>query len=66
MAEMHHFKYWSEKVGVPWRMIKPHLDDVMDTAQSLWPTALSNLPMIDAHQEQLRAHWQRLSPDFRI
>lgn len=66
MAEMHHFKYWSEKVGVPWRMIKPHLDDVMDTARSLWPTALSNLPMIDAHQEQLRAHWQRLSPDFRI
>ncbi len=66
MAEMHHFKYWSEKVGIPWRMIKPHLDDVMDTARSLWPTALSNLPMIDAHQEQLRAHWQRLSPDFRI
>ena len=66
MAEMHHFKYWSEKVGVPWRMIKPHLDDVMDTARSLWPTALSNLPMIDTHQEQLRAHWQRLSPDFRI
>lgn len=66
MAEMHHFKYWSEKVGIPWRMIKPHLDDVMDTARSLWPTALSNLPMIDTHQEQLRAHWQRLSPDFRI
>ncbi len=66
MAEMHHFKYWSEKVGVPWRMIKPHLDDVMDTARTLWPAALSNLPMIDAHQKQLRAHWQRLSPDFRI
>ena len=66
LVEMHHFQYWSKKVGIPWRMIKPHLDDVMDTARSLWPTALSNLPMIDAHQEQLRAHWQRLSPDFRI
>ena len=66
LVEMRHFQYWSEKVGIPWRMIKPHLDDVMDKARTLWPAELSHLPMIAAHQEQLRAHWQRLSSDFKI
>lgn len=66
LVEMNHFQSWSEKVGIPWRMIKPHLDDVMDKARTLWPAELSHLPMIAAHQEQLRAHWQRLSSDFKI
>jgi serine/threonine-protein kinase HipA len=32
LVEMSHFQQWAEKAGVPWRMIKPHLDDVMDKA----------------------------------
>lgn len=66
LVEMRHFQYWSEKVGIPWRIIKPHLDDVMHKARTLWPNELNNLPMIPEHQKQLRAHWQRLNPDFRI
>ena len=66
LTEMSHFQSWSEKAGVPWRMIKPHLDDVMEKARTLWPAALDNLPMIAEHQVQLRAHWQQLRPDFKI
>lgn len=66
LAEMHHFQYWAEKVGVPWRVVKPHLDDVMDKARTLWRAALNDLPMTAAHQEQLKAHWQKLRADFRI
>jgi serine/threonine-protein kinase HipA len=66
LVEMSHFQQWAEKAGVPWRMIKPHLDDVMDKARTLWSSALNDLPMIAEHQVQLRAHWQLLSPDFRI
>lgn len=66
VTEMRHFQYWAEKVGVPWRIVKPHLDDVMDKARTLWPVALNDLPMIATHQKQLKAHWQRLSSDFKI
>ena len=66
LAEMRHFQYWAEKVGVPWRVVKPHLEDVMDKARTLWPVALNDLPMIVNHQQQLKAHWQRLGADFRI
>lgn len=24
------FKYWADKSGVPWRAIKPHIDDTME------------------------------------
>lgn len=66
LAEMHHFQYWAKKVGVPWRVVKPHLDDVMDKARTRWRAALNDLPMTAAHQEQLKAHWQKLSADFRV
>lgn len=66
LAEMRHFQDWAGKVGVPWRVIKPHLDDVIDKARTLWPAALDHLPMIATHQRQLKAHWQRLSADFKI
>jgi len=66
LTEMSHFQSWSEKAGVPWRMIKPHLDDVIEKARTLWPTALDSLPMIAEHQVKLRAHWQQLRPDLRI
>lgn len=57
---------WAEKSGIPWRAIKPHLDDVMEKARSLWPDALNNLPMNDNHQAQLLTHWKNLPEDFRV
>jgi len=60
------FKYWSEKSGIPWRAIKPHIDDTMEKARALWPEALKNLPMDDAHKEKLKAHWLKLQTEFRI
>lgn len=63
---LQNFQYWAEKSGIPWRAIKPHLDDVMAKARSLWPAALKDLPMNDHHKIQLIAHWKKLTEDFRI
>lgn len=60
------FRAWADKVGVPWRAIKPHLDDVMERARALWPQALKDLPMHDAHKASLKAHWARVQDDFKI
>lgn len=61
-----HFEYWASKSDIPWRAIKPHLDDVMEKARSLWPQALLDLPMNEEHKQQLRQHWKKLHEDFRI
>ena len=61
-----HFQYWSNKIGVPWRAIEPHIDDVMDKARTLWPQALNNLPMIDEHKDKLKSHWLKLQAGFKI
>lgn len=61
-----YFEQWATKSDIPWRAIKPHLDDVMEKARSLWPNALKDLPMNEEHKLYLRAHWQRLHEDFRI
>ena len=61
-----HFEYWASKSDIPWRAIKPHLDDVMQKARSLWPQALLDLPMNEEHKQQLRQHWKKLHKDFRI
>jgi len=63
---MEHFKSWSDKSGIPWRAIKPHLDDTMEKARLLWPDALKDLPMDDEHKDKLKSHWQKLPVDFRI
>jgi len=60
------FEYWANKSGLPWRAIKPHLDDTLEKARTLWPTALKDLPMDDAHKEKLKIHWQNLQKDFQI
>ena len=62
----HHFEKWADRVGVPWRAIRPHLNDVMEKARTLWPTELNHLPMDSGHKKRLREHWNRLHPDFRI
>ncbi|MCU7800252.1 MAG: type II toxin-antitoxin system HipA family toxin [gamma proteobacterium symbiont of Lucinoma myriamae] len=60
------FHSWADKSGIPWHTIKPHLDDVMEKARTLWPEALNNLPMDDEHKEKLKDHWLKLQPEFRI
>ena len=61
-----HFRAWAEKAGIPWRAIKPQLDDTLDKARSLWPKYLDDLPADHAHKKQLKEHWRLLSADFRI
>jgi serine/threonine-protein kinase HipA len=60
------FEAWAKRAGVPWRAIKPHLDDTMDNARSLWPKGIQDLPMNDAHKDKLQEHWANLQKDFRI
>lgn len=61
-----HFEHLATKSDIPWRAIKPHLDEAIEKARTLWPEALKNLPMNEGHKQQLRAHWQRLDEDFHI
>src|SRR5680860_383843 len=63
---MAHFQTWADKSGIPWRAIKPHLDDTLSKARELWPEALKALPMEDAHKDGLKAHWSKLHDDFKI
>lgn len=63
---MMHFQGWAGKSGLPWRAIKPHLDETMDKARTLWPDALKELPMNDEHKKALNVHWKSLQPEFRI
>jgi len=63
---MENFKSWAESSGIPWRAIKPHIDDTMEKVHSFWPEALKNLPMDEEHKEKLKAHWLKLQADFRI
>jgi len=65
-VSMVHFQWWAEKSGIPWRAIKPHLDDTLSKARELWPQALNALPMDDAHKNCLRAHWGKLHEDFKM
>ena len=61
-----HFKRWAEKSGIPWRAIKPHLDETLAKARSLWPEALKDLPMNEEHKKKLKQHWSKLQADFKI
>lgn len=60
------FRSWADQADIPWRAIKPHLDDAMDKARTLWPDALKDLPMDEAHKAKLKRHWGCLQQDFRI
>lgn len=63
---MQHFETWSNKVGVPWAAIKPHLLDTIERARSIWPEMLEALPMLDEHKDILRMHWTALTEDLQI
>lgn len=60
------FKAWADKAGIPWKAIKPQLDDTLNKARSLWPKSLEGLPADHDQKKQLREHWRLLSADFRI
>ncbi len=61
-----HFQRWAEKSGIPWRLIKPHLEDTLQKAKDLWPQAIHGLPMRDEHKATLRIHWGNLHEDFKF
>jgi len=63
---MGHFEAWAKSVGVPWRAIKPHIDDVMEKARSLWPNYLQTAPMNVGHKAALQDHWHKLHLDFAL
>lgn len=65
-VDFSYFERWAHKSDVPWRAIKPHLDETLEKARSLWPEALEGLPMRDEHQLKLIEHWSKLQADFRI
>ncbi len=60
------FQYWADKSGIPWRAIKPHIDDTMEKARTLWPEALKDLPMDEEHKKKLKNHWLKLHAYFKI
>ncbi len=65
-ASYANFQAWADRAGVPWRAIKPHIDDAMEKARSLWPKALKELPMNEEHKQRLKDHWSNLHKDFQI
>jgi serine/threonine-protein kinase HipA len=65
-TSLEHFKRWAEYGDIPWRPVLYNLRDVMARARSLWPAALDESSMAQAHKDVLREHWGRLHADFRI
>lgn len=66
VASMAHFQVWADRSGIPWRAIKPHMDDTLSKARELWPEALKTLPMEHVHKDGLITHWSKLHDDFKI
>ena len=61
-----HFKAWADKAGIPWKAVKPQLEDTLDKARSLWPKAIDDLPLDGTHKKLIKEHWRSLHADFRI
>lgn len=60
------FEAWAKRSDIPWRVIRPHLNDTMEKARSLWPEAIKKLPLNEIHKKKLQNHWKKLHNDFRI
>ena len=63
---MAQFEAWAHNSGLPWTNIKLQLVDTISLARALWPEAIRELPMHEAQKENLKTHWRRLDPAFRI
>ena len=61
-----HFEAWAKRSKIPWRAIKPHLDETVEKARDLWPDAIKSLPMNDEHKVKLVAHWKKLQKEYRL
>lgn len=61
-----HFEAWARKADIPWNVVKLHLEDTMDKARTLWPEKIQDSPMNEEHKKQLKEHWGKLHPDFKI
>ena len=66
LASFTHFEALAKRAGLPWRLIKPHLEDTLIKARTLWPDALKELPMNEQHKQQLKEHWSMLHKDFQL
>lgn len=64
--QLGHFETWAKSVGVPWKAIKPHLEDTLEKARIFWPEFLKQAPMNPEQKVMLEDHWGRLERDFRI
>lgn len=60
------FENWAKHSEIPWRAIKPHLEDTMEKARTLWPKQIKTLPMNEIHKKIIQEHWKNLQNDFRI
>ena len=60
------FKTWALRIGVHWPAVKVHLLDALTKARDTWPQLLVDMPMREEHKDVLKAHWSRLSADFRL
>jgi serine/threonine-protein kinase HipA len=60
------FEYWADHSKIPWRAIKPHLDDTIEKARSLWSDRIKDLPMNEDHKIKIKEHWSKLQADFKI
>ena len=65
-TSMETFDSWARQADIPWRLVQSHLEDTMERVRIHWPQALRELPMLEQHKAQLRAHWRQLHADFRI
>lgn len=60
------FDAWADASGLNRRFIGRMVKQAIEQARDLWPEALAQSPMPQAHQKLLKDHWQQLHPDFRI
>jgi len=60
------FEAWSRAVGTPWPAIRVALNDSLAKARERWPDMLEESPMLPQQKAQLRHHWRKLLPEFRI
>lgn len=61
-----HFRRWARRADLPESPILYNLKAALGKARELWPAALHQSPMHDAHKAALHEHWRALHPDFRI
>ena len=65
-VSLEHFRRWVKRADLPESPILYNLKAALDKARALWPAALRDSPMHEAHKAVLLEHWRTLHSDFRI